>query len=82
METLQEQQQLTFATDHLYLAGYLICQGHEITGTARDGKRVSFQFQNSPALTADVAGFMTGATVPARQFCFELLKLKRTLIRS
>jgi hypothetical protein len=73
------EEQRFFQSDHLYLVCFLICQGHEITGTVREGRRVSFQFHNSPELSGDVAGFMAGAVVPARKFCFELLKLKRTL---
>jgi hypothetical protein len=74
-----EKRQSTYASDHIYLVCFLLCQGHEITGTVRYGRRVSFQFRNSPELSSDVAGFMAGAVVPARQFCFELLKLKSTL---
>jgi hypothetical protein len=77
-----EEEQSTYASDHLYLVCFLCCQGHEIIGTVCNGNRVFFQFQNSPKLSADIAGFMAGATVPARQFSFELLKIKRTLMRS
>jgi hypothetical protein len=80
LHKINDQEKLTFASDHLYLVCFLRCQGHEITGTVRNGNRVAFQFRNSLALSADVAGFMAGAAVPARQFCFELLKLGRTLI--
>jgi hypothetical protein len=68
-----------FATDHLYLTGFLVCSGHSIIGTSRNGPRISFEFQKTPELLADVARFMGGALVPARQFSFELLKLKRML---
>jgi hypothetical protein len=68
-----------FASDHLYLAGFLVCSGHSIIGTSRNGTRISFEFQKTPELLTDVAGFMSGALVPARQFSFEILKLKRTL---
>jgi len=78
MEKFDEQQG-SFASDHLYLVCFLLCRGHEITGAERVGRRVHFQFRQSTDLSADVAGFMAGAAVPARQFCFELLKLKRTL---
>jgi hypothetical protein len=40
---------------------------------------VAFQFKDTAQLNADVAGFMAGATVPARQFSFEVLKLKRMI---
>jgi hypothetical protein len=80
VQKFEEPKQPTFASDHLYLVCFLRCKGHEITGTVRNNNRVSFQFRNSPELSADVAGFMAGATIPARQFSFELLKLKRTLM--
>ena len=68
-----------FASDHLYLVGFLVCFGHSIVSTSRNGSRISFEFQKTPTLLADVAHFMSGALVPARQFSFELLKLKRTI---
>ena len=76
---MQARQESTFASDHLYVVAYLICAGHNIVGTSRHGERVSFEFPGTPELLADVARFMAGATVPARQFSFELLKLKRML---
>jgi hypothetical protein len=71
-----------YPTDHLYLAAYLRCSGHEIVGTTCAGDRVSFIFHLTPALSADVAKFMSGAVVPARKFSFEVLKLKRLIPRS
>jgi len=71
-----------FPTDHLYLAAYLRCSGHEIVGTTCTRDRVSFIFHLTPALSADVAKFMSGAAIPARQFSFEVLKLKRLIPRS
>jgi hypothetical protein len=68
-----------FASDHLYLVGFLVCSGHSISGTSHNGSRVAFEFPKTPELLADVARFMSGALVPARQFSFELLKLKRML---
>jgi hypothetical protein len=68
-----------FTTDHLYLTGFLVCTGHSIVNTSRNGARVSFEFNKTPQLLADVAHFMSGALVPARQFSFELLKIKRML---
>lgn len=68
-----------FASDHIYLVSFLVCSGHNIIGTSRSGTRVSFEFQKTPEVLADVARFMSGALVPARQFSFEILKLKRTL---
>jgi hypothetical protein len=68
-----------FASDHIYLVGFLVCFGHRIVGTSRHGTRISFEFQKTPDVLADVARFMSGAMVPARQFSFEILKLKRML---
>jgi hypothetical protein len=68
-----------FASDHIYLVGFLVCSGHGIVATSRNGTRISFEFQKTPDLLADVARFMSGAPVNARQFSFEILKLKRTM---
>ena len=72
----------TYRTDHLYLAAFLICSGHRIIGKQSTGHRISFLFIQTPELSSDVAGFMSGAAVPARQFSFEILKLKRQLPRA
>jgi hypothetical protein len=74
-----EQENPTFSTDHIYLCAFLICVGHSIVTTSHTGRRVSFEFLNTPQLNADVSGFMAGAVVPARQFSFEVLKLKRMI---
>ena len=79
VKTVQTQSNLTYLTDHLYLAAFLACSGHEVVGTTFVGSRVSFEFTQTPTLSADVASFMSGASVPARQFSFEVLKLKRLL---
>jgi len=79
VETMEAKQQLTYASDHLYVVAFLVCSGHTITGTQRHGHRVAFEFAETPELLADVAKFMAGAAIPARQFSFEVLKLKRTL---
>lgn len=68
-----------FCSDHLYLVGFLVCRGHEIRSLSREAKRISFEFRDTHELLEDVAGFMSGAVVPARQYSFELLKLKRML---
>jgi hypothetical protein len=73
------EEQPHFASDHIYLVGFLICSGHSIVSTSRIGTRISFEFQKTPELLADVARFMSGALIPARQFSFEILKLKRML---
>jgi hypothetical protein len=73
------EQQPIFASDHLYLVAFLVCLGHDILRTSRTGRRVSFEFLETPELCSDVASFMADATVPARRFSFEVLKLKRTL---
>jgi len=76
---LSETKQTTYGTDHLYLTAFLCCLGHEITGTSSGTHRVSFEFLETPELLADVAGFMSGASICARQYSFEVLKLKRML---
>jgi hypothetical protein len=72
-------EKLYFSSDHIYLVAFLVCSGKKIIGTTQAGGRTAFLFEKTPELSADVAGFMAGAVVPARQFSFELLKLKRTL---
>jgi hypothetical protein len=69
----------TFSTDHLYLCAYLICLGHVFVATSHVGKRVCFEFADTPELNADVTRFMAGAAIPARQFSFEVLRLKRMI---
>lgn len=71
----------TYLTDHLYLAAFLTCSAHRVIGTTRTGARVSFIFHETPELLAAVARFMSGAAIPARQFAFEVLKLKRLIPR-
>jgi hypothetical protein len=73
------EEQSHFATDHLYLTGFLICCGHEFVSTSSNGSRISFEFPRTPELLVDVARYMSGALVPARQFSFEILRLKRTI---
>ena len=68
-----------YATDHLYIVAFLVCSGHRVIGTSRHGGRVQFEFHKSPAVCSDVSRFMAGAAVPARQYSFEILRLKRTL---
>ncbi len=79
MEKFQEKVQSNFCSDHLYLAAFLLCAGHTIVAMSRGERRVSFEFANTPKLSADVARFMGDASVPARRFSFEVLKLKRML---
>jgi hypothetical protein len=67
-----------FSTDHLYLAAYLICQGHQVTGTNTNGSgRIQFQFTDSPNFRSAVADFLSGGQVDARQFSFTVLRLKK-----
>jgi hypothetical protein len=70
-----------YSTDHLYLAGYLLCCGHPLLGTHSDGNRVHFLFCGQPEVHSDAAHFMAGGTVVARQFAFSVLKLKHLLPR-
>jgi len=71
----------TYSTDHIYLAGYLVCCGHPVLGTRGDGRRIEFVFSETPRLSADAARFMADGVVAARQFSFEILKLKRLIPR-
>ena len=81
VKKMRTQQYPPYSTQHLYLAAYLTCAGHEIIGTSSVGGRVSFEFTQTPQLSNAVANFMSDAMVPARQFSFELLKLKRLIPR-
>jgi hypothetical protein len=81
VKIMQTQNNPAYLTDHLYLAAYLTCSGHEIIGTSSAGGRVSFEFTQTQQLSAAVASFMSGALVPARKFSFEVLKLKRLIPR-
>jgi hypothetical protein len=73
----------TFETDHLYLAAYLICQRHELLSLmAGDGGRFHFAFSDSPEVRSSAGEYMAGGLVEARQFAFELLKLKRQIPRN
>jgi hypothetical protein len=58
----------TFSSQHLYLVGFLVCAGHGITDLVRNGRCVSFEFSQTPELLTDVAGFMSGALIPARHY--------------
>jgi hypothetical protein len=71
----------TYCTDHLYLAAYLVCCGHPVLGTRGDNRRIEFVFSETPLVSADAARFMADGTVGARQFSFEVLKLKRLIPR-
>lgn len=79
MKKVDRHENPPYATDHLYLAAFLVCAGHRVVGTTRDGVRIAFLFDNSPELVAAVASFMAGGSVAARQFAFEILKLKKLL---
>jgi hypothetical protein len=79
VKRMQTQKNPAYLTDHLYLAAYLTCSGHEIIGTSSAGGRVSFEFTQTQQLSSAVASFMSGTLVPARKFSFEVLKLKRLI---
>ncbi len=71
-----------YSTDHLYLAAFLICQGHPLAGTDQESSgRVRFLFENSQELRSDAANFLAGGQVDARQFSFTLLRLKKCFPR-
>ena len=72
----------TFDTDHLYLAAFLLCHGHELVAVvAGEGGRFRFGFPNTSGVRSSAGDFMAGGLVNARQFSFELLKLKRQIPR-
>lgn len=72
----------TFQTDHLYLAAFLVCRGYQVVSVlAGVGNRFRFAFSDSTAVRNSVGEFMSGGLVDARQFSFELLKLKRRIPR-
>jgi hypothetical protein len=72
----------TFETDHLYLAAFLICRGHELVSVvAGEGGRFRFGFPDTSGVRSSAGDFMAGGLVDARQFAFELLKLKRQIPR-
>jgi Domain of unknown function (DUF5659) len=78
--TVNREQQTSYATDHLYLAAFLVCTGYRVIGTRADShNRISFLFHASPELLSAAAQFLAGGQVDARQFSFELLKLKKLL---
>jgi hypothetical protein len=81
VKIMQTQKNPGYLTDHLYLAAYLTCSGHEVIGRSSASGRVSFEFTQTQQLSTDVANFMSGASVPARKFSFAVLKLKRLLPR-
>lgn len=79
MDTVGKNSTPVFSSQHLYLVAFLVCAGHDVTNIVRNGRRVSFEFVQTPELLTDVAGFMSDAVTPARQFSFTLLRLKRML---
>lgn len=80
METVRTNK--PFGTDHIYLASYLICQGHPLAGTDQESSgRVRFLFVDSQELRSDAASFLSGGQVDARQFSFTLLRLKKCFPR-
>jgi Domain of unknown function (DUF5659) len=77
-----ERTENTYRTDHLYLAAFLVCRGHSILATRTEDSRVHFVFAETSQLASDASSFMAGGSVGARQFSFEILKLKRLIPRS
>jgi hypothetical protein len=72
----------TFRTDHLYVAAFIVCRGHQLTsilGSANN--RLQFVFPDTHEVRSAAAEFLAGGSVEARQFSFELLKLKRCIPR-
>jgi hypothetical protein len=44
-------------TSNYKIASYLVSQGHHITDTTRDGRRVSFTFGDHPNLRTDLESY-------------------------
>jgi hypothetical protein len=72
-------EQPTFSSNHLYLVAFLLCSGQRLHRAERARGRTVFEFRKTPELLAAVADFMSGASIPARKFSFEILKLKRVV---
>jgi len=71
-----------FSTDHLYLAAYLVCTGHQITGTEPGNhNRILFTFIDSAELRSAASDFLSGGQVDARRFSFTILRLKKLIPR-
>jgi hypothetical protein len=71
-----------YGTTHLYLASFLMCRGLELLGTETDGtERIRFLFANSVEVRAAAADFLANGVVEAREFSFNLLKLKKLVPR-
>jgi hypothetical protein len=71
-----------FETDHLYLAAFLVCRGHELVAVVGgEGGRFRFGFPDTAEVRSSAGNFMAGGLVDARQFAFELLKLKKNIPR-
>ena len=65
------------------LAAYLVVEMFRITGTSREGPRLSFHFDDTPALRDAVAEFRFGeALVPARDFVLAQRRLKGLIFDS
>jgi hypothetical protein len=72
----------TFQTDHIYLAAFLICHGHELVSVlAGERGLFRFGFPDTSGVRSSAGEYMAGGLVDARQFAFELLKLKRRIPR-
>ena len=72
-----------YETDHIYLAAYLLLQGHQVETTKAGVEgRVVFCFPASPALHQDCAQFFSdNGQVGAREYVSCLLKIKRMIPR-
>lgn len=79
VKSMNHNEQNTFSSDHLYLVAFLVCSGQRLLHAERDRGRTVFEFSKTPELLAAVADFMSGASIPARKFSFEILKLKRVV---
>jgi len=51
----------TYGTSDIVLASTLVCHGHKICGTEREGKWVRFVFEETESLDADIGRYVKGA---------------------
>ena len=65
-----------YATNDLYLASFLKAQGLKLVGTEREGRRVSFVFEDRPDRKSAVSAFYNDGVVRVNDFTHALQDLK------
>lgn len=68
-----------FATTNLWLAGFLLCRGHEILGTEDKKTMLRLVFENSPVSSGDIGDYGADGKVPARAFSKKMIGLREIL---